>query len=98
MSTDALVALAAAIDVKADLPGVAGAIPEVETFAAAWNSRTGAVIERRVAQRIYKLTELRPPVDVPGGPREATESDRELLISWFALSQRKPTPPECRRA
>lgn len=33
VSTDALVALAATIAAEADLPGVTGAIPEVEVFA-----------------------------------------------------------------
>jgi len=54
VSTDALVALAAAVDVEAGLPGVTGAIPEVETFATAWKSRTGAAPLLRMAQRIYK--------------------------------------------
>ncbi|MBA3374880.1 MAG: GNAT family N-acetyltransferase [Actinobacteria bacterium] len=92
VSTGALVALAAAIEAEAELPGVTGAIPEVEIFATAWKSRTGAAIQRRMAQRIYKLTELRPPVGVPGGSREATESDRELLVSWVRAFAEEANP------
>jgi predicted GNAT family acetyltransferase len=80
-SDEALVALADAID-DVHLPGVTGAIPEVDVFAAAWESRAGTTRHRRMAQRIYKLTEVRAPVDVLGGPRGATAADRELLISW----------------
>jgi predicted GNAT family acetyltransferase len=33
-------------------------------------------------QRIYRLTQVRPVVGVPGRARAATEDDRALLVSW----------------
>ena len=81
LSEDALVALAQTVD-DVDVPGVTGAIPEADVFATAWESRTRTTRHQRMAQRIYKLTEVRPPVDIPGRPREATAADRELLVTW----------------
>lgn len=76
-----LEALAAAVD---DLPGVVGALPEVELFASAWSARTGAVPHPRFAQGIYALERVLPVADVPGGMREATTpEDRSLLLDWW---------------
>jgi len=78
----ALAALAGAID--EELPGVVGAIPEVEQFAAAWESTRGVNSEVRVAQGIYALSELIPPRAPPGRPRPATAGDRSLLAAWLS--------------
>lgn len=83
VSNDALVALVTTIAAEADLPGVTGAIPEVEVFARAWESYTGIAPQCRKMQRIYKLTEVRPPDGVPGRPRTAAAADREFLVSWL---------------
>jgi predicted GNAT family acetyltransferase len=64
------------------LPGVTASVPEVEDFAAAWEARSGFVRRARMRQRIYRLTEVRPVVDVPGRARIATTEDRTLLVSW----------------
>lgn len=66
-----------------ELPGVTGAVPEVEAFTRAWEERTGLRRRLRMAQRIYKLTTLRPPGSVGGGARAATDDDRPLLLSWI---------------
>lgn len=66
-----------------ELPGVTGAVPEVDAFTSAWEQRTGLRGRRRMAQRIYRLTTLRPPRDVGGSPRTATDDDRPLLLSWI---------------
>ena len=91
ISEEALVALADAIE-DVHLPGVSGAVPEVDVFAAAWESRVGATRRRQMSQRIYRLTEVRPPVGVPGNPREATEADRDLVISWFRAFTEEAVP------
>ena len=89
-----LAALAAAID--EDLPGVTGARPEADAFAAAWCARTGVRAEIQFEQRIYAVTHVRPPAPAPGGPREATAADRSLLLGWLrafaqeALHQAEP--------
>ena len=66
------------------LPGVTGAVPEVDTFSRAWEDRTGFRRRQRMAQRIYRLTELRPAERVRGRPRPATGLDRSLLLAWIA--------------
>lgn len=66
-----------------ELPGVTGAVPEVEAFTNAWEERNGLRGRLRMAQRIYKLTTLGRPGGVAGSPRAATDADRPLLISWI---------------
>jgi uncharacterized protein len=65
------------------LPGVTGAVPEVDAFTSLWETRTGLRRRRRMGQRIYKLTTLRSPRSVGGTPRAATDDDRPLLLSWI---------------
>jgi predicted GNAT family acetyltransferase len=64
------------------LPGVTGAAPEVERFAAVWEERARVARRRRMAQRIYRLSALRPVEGVPGRARPATQQDRPLLHEW----------------
>lgn len=78
-----LVALANALSTTdVVLPGVVGAVPEAHSFSEAWVARTGVVRRLRRAQRIYRLTALHPVEDVSGFARAATETDRELLVTW----------------
>ena len=60
----ALEALAEAI--TDELPGVVGAVPEVDAFAAAWAARHGVTPTTRFDQRIYAMEELVPPRGVDG--------------------------------
>ena len=66
-----------------DVPGVTAAVPEVDAFADAWEARSGRPRLLRMRQRLYRLTELRPPRGVSGRAREATEADRALLVAWL---------------
>ncbi|MBA3434252.1 MAG: GNAT family N-acetyltransferase [Actinobacteria bacterium] len=75
-------ALAEHLCEEVELPGVLGAIPEVDVFAGAWDALAGTSRRRRTAQRIYRLTEVRPVAPVPGRPRQATAADRPLLLDW----------------
>jgi GNAT superfamily N-acetyltransferase len=77
----AVEALASAI--PDGLPGVVGALPEAQMFAAAWSTRTGVAPRLRVAQGIHALTSARAPTGVPGGPRAARAGDRPLLVDWW---------------
>jgi len=79
--TSAIDALAEAVDDA--LPGVVGALPEVEQFARAWASRNGATPERRIAQGVFALERVEPVTGVPGAMRLATSDDRPLLMEWF---------------
>ncbi|MBM2822017.1 MAG: hypothetical protein HW413_763, partial [Thermoleophilia bacterium] len=51
-------------------------------FSESWAARNGPGRQRRVAQRIYRLTELRPVEHARGHARTATDADRELLVGW----------------
>jgi uncharacterized protein len=77
-------ALEALAGVIADeLPGVVGAVPEVDRFAAAWSARHGLMPSTRFDQRIYALENLVPPNDVEGVVRLAGVDDRALVLEWM---------------
>jgi uncharacterized protein len=69
--------------VEDELPGVVGALPEVEQFAHAWASRNGVTPQRRIAQGVFMLERVDPVEGVPGAMRPATSADRPLLLDWF---------------
>lgn len=77
-SDDAVAALARSIE--GPLPGIVGAVPEVDRFVAAWGARAVP----RARQGIYALhTVVPPPRPAPGSPRTATRADRPLLLEWW---------------
>jgi uncharacterized protein len=69
--------------VEDELPGVVGALPEVEKFAHAWASRNGVTPQRRIAQGVFMLERVDPVEGVPGAMRPATSAGRPLLLDWF---------------
>jgi len=77
----AIDALAEAID--DDLPGVVGAVPEVDRFAAAWATRHGRAATVVFDQRIYALRAVVAPPRTEGVLRLATVTDRDLVLDWF---------------
>ena len=81
---DALAALVDGLDAEGvDLPGVTGAVPEVDAFAAQWRAHTGLEPRVRMRQRVYRALEIRTPRGVTGAPRSASKDDRDLLVSWM---------------
>jgi len=78
----ALAALANAV--PDELPGVIGAVPEVEEFAALWANRTGVEPRTTMRQGVYALTRVESPPPVPGRARVAGAADRELVLRWWA--------------
>lgn len=77
---EALMALAAQMD--DELPGVTGAIPEVDVFTHAWCERRHVTARVVFEQGIF---ELRQVADVPrasGTLRDATHDDLALLAEW----------------
>ncbi len=64
-------------------PGVHGPVPVCEQFAGIWQGLTGQRHEQTMAQRIYRLQEVRPVAGVPGSLRRATAADRPLLLQWL---------------
>lgn len=77
----ALEALAGALE--EEIPGVVGALPEVETFAAIWAGAAGATPRLRMTQGIYALERVRPVSQVAGSMRPATDDDIPLLLDWW---------------
>jgi predicted GNAT family acetyltransferase len=88
----ALDALSDAID--EDLPGVVGARPEVESFAAAWSAKAGVTPRIRLTQGIYALERVRPVRGVSGAMRPATADDRALLLDWWRAFVAEALPHE----
>jgi uncharacterized protein len=76
--TDEAVALLAG-SIAEELPGVVGAVPEVDRFVA----QRGARAEPRARQGIYALHAVKAPRPTSGGPRAATAADRGLLLDWW---------------
>jgi hypothetical protein len=68
--------------IEAELPGVVGAVPEVDAFAASFAERHSLEIRPAFDQRIYALHRLIPPETVPGAMRLAGEADRPLVLDW----------------
>jgi predicted GNAT family acetyltransferase len=90
----ALDALADAID--EELPGVVGALPEAETFAAAWSAKTRSTPRRQLSTRIFALERVRPVSGVAGAMRTAVEEDRPLLVAWLQAFDEESLPEETR--
>lgn len=83
----ALEALAAAI--PDELPGVVGAVPEVDGFAEAWAARHPVTPATHVEQRIYALEKVTPPRGVEGAMRLAGAGDRALVLEWMTAFNRE---------
>ena len=95
LSDEAIPALATAVhDERGAIPGVSGAVPEVDRFVRAWGEVTGAEATREMAQRIYALRRIHELPPVPGRMRTAHQRDRELLLGWIEAFQREALPPE----
>jgi GNAT superfamily N-acetyltransferase len=88
---DALRFLARELSTRSlDLPGVVGAIPEVEVFAEAWSADR----RLRMRQGIYAAHSVTVPTGVSGEPRPAGEDDHELLVDWLRAFQEEALPEE----
>jgi uncharacterized protein len=66
-----------------ELPGVTGARPEVDAFAAFWSRRHGVAsrIEREMG--LYALDRVEPVPEAAGRSRRAAEADAPLLVDWL---------------
>jgi GNAT superfamily N-acetyltransferase len=65
------------------LPGVVGAVPEVDAFVAPYERAHGVTVSVGLRQGIYALDEVVPPEAPPGRARLATAGDRELVVRWW---------------
>jgi predicted GNAT family acetyltransferase len=66
-----------------ELPGVTGALPEADAFAARWAKRQGVTTRKTMAQGVYALERVEPPPRPSGSPREPAEGDRDLVLRWW---------------
>lgn len=65
------------------VPGAQGEVGLVERWAGRWAALTGQSWRIGMRERIYKLTEVTPPLPpVPGRLRQATPEDLDLLAGW----------------
>lgn len=64
------------------LPGIIGLKSEALTFALTWQSLTKEDFELAFAMKIHQLDTPKPIAKTSGSLRLATESDRNLLVSW----------------
>jgi len=88
------------LDEGEQLPGAHGTVDVVGAFAETWTARTGRAARVSMSQRVYCLTEVTAPVDVPGRMRWAEEQDVPTLAKWFlgfiqeAVPEDPPADPE----
>jgi uncharacterized protein len=80
-----------------DLPGVTGALAEVDEFAAVWERLTLVRRRARMRQGIYETSSARPPEGVPGRLRLATNDDRQLVIDWSRAFEQESIPADAPR-
>jgi predicted GNAT family acetyltransferase len=66
-----------------DLTGATGPLESAARFAQRWSAQTGATYQTKLALRIYQLTEVQAPANVPGKLRQATQTDQALIIDWI---------------
>jgi GNAT superfamily N-acetyltransferase len=78
-------------------PGVVGPATAAEQFARAWALARGCAFELAVDQRIYELTEVKPPPPVPGAMRPVLPAELELVAAWGAAFDAESLPPHERR-
>jgi len=95
MSDDAVTATVDAIvGYGVQLPGASGEAGTVARFAGHWAERTKTAACPVQAQRIYEVERPIPAYPVPGDPRQATDGDRDILVSWLrALQAETGDPP-----
>lgn len=72
-----------------DLPAVMGPVEHVRAFVEVWTSRGGPAAHLEGSERIFRLTAVRPPRPVGGGPRAAVAGDRALVAAWIEAFMRE---------
>jgi uncharacterized protein len=86
---DGLSFLARRLRDRIELPGVTGAIPEVDVFADAWGSGR----RLRMRQGIYAARKVASP-DVSGAARKAVPADREVVVGWLRAFEGEALPDD----
>jgi GNAT superfamily N-acetyltransferase len=76
------------------VPGVVGALPEVDAFAEAWAHASGSTPRVRMRQGVYAARAAVIPGDVSGELRFASRADRQLLVDWLTAFQAEALPDD----
>jgi RimJ/RimL family protein N-acetyltransferase len=77
------------------LAGVFGPEAAALSFAGAWAELAGRGWRRRRRERLYRLAQLLPPAVPPQGlGRAADETDRAVLVDWWAAFTREVAGPQ----
>jgi hypothetical protein len=82
-------ALRELVDAIDELPGVVGAVPEVDVFTEYRCARHDAEARLVFAQGVFALREVADLPRAPGTLREATRDDYDLLLEWFGALARE---------
>jgi len=80
------------IEIGQDLPGVHGSVDVAAAFADRWTRRCERTASMLMSQRIYSITHVTPPSDVPGRMRWAQEGDVPTLTEWFLAFHHEAVP------
>ena len=64
------------------LPGVLGPVEHVRAFVEEWAACGGPAAHHLMSERIFRLTDVRPPSGIPGRSRMADAADRDLVLAW----------------
>ncbi|BAZ67666.1 hypothetical protein NIES4106_24210 [Fischerella sp. NIES-4106] len=82
-------------------PGVNAPTAEAKAFAENWHSITGQSYQLKMALCAFQLEQVQTISKVNGHLRQATQSDREILIRWFeafVLEALQTSPTHIERA
>jgi GNAT superfamily N-acetyltransferase len=91
-------------ELPADLPGVVGAVPEVDTFAQPWTQRHGLECKIVHRQGVYALDRVQAVPRPAGRARPSSHADTPLLLRWMeafgveALHESEPAMNDLRRS
>lgn len=67
-----------------DLPGALGPVQHIRALVDARAALGGPKAHLRFSERMFQLTEVRPPRPIAGNARLAVPDDRELVGAWIA--------------
>lgn len=76
------------------LPGVVGPPPPAERFARSFERATGRGARRAMAERVFRLSAVRPPQKPVGSWRMAMMDDAELIARWLVAFQAEAVPDD----
>jgi predicted GNAT family acetyltransferase len=84
--------LAAVLSDDPGVPGIVGNTPDVDAAASFLARSSGRPAERGLAQGVFALTWVEDVPRARGAHRRADETDRELLLDWFAAFEEEALP------